>query len=118
MRPGEFWEALGAYNEDTMANRRHVGELIRGATLRLVNLQLRAGSQIRDPRDFWRMPWDEQVNELASLDSMTDEDREAEVDKFNKLFGHGKRISKEHDGQRQREHLGLLEEDEGRSGRP
>lgn len=115
MRPAEFWEAWLAHNEEVMASRRHIGELVRGATLRLVNLQLKQAYQMRDPAKFWRMPWDEEDIELSSLDSMTEQEREAEVEKFNKIFGHGKR-KQEHDCECRGEHLGLHEEDEGRTG--
>ena len=55
---GEFWEAVRAYGRREEANARHLGELARGAALRLFNVQLRRKDQIRDPADFWPMPWD------------------------------------------------------------
>jgi hypothetical protein len=80
MRVGEFWEALKAYREEKDADRRHMGELIRGAALRLFNLQLKKGSQILDPAKFWPMPWDEErVGDderiVQELDKLSDEQR-------------------------------------------
>jgi len=57
---GVFWEAVEAHQREMEAGRRHTGELIRGAALRLFNLQLKRGDQIKDPRDFWPMPWDDE----------------------------------------------------------
>lgn len=80
MRIGEFFEALKAYRDEKDADRRHAGELARGAALRLFNLQLRKGSQILDPSKFWPMPWDKaEVSEdqeiVEQLDKLTDEER-------------------------------------------
>ena len=78
MRVGEFWEALKAYRDEKDADRRHAGELARGAALRLFNLQLKKGSQILDPAKFWPMPWDEEKEEdevVKQLDKLTDEER-------------------------------------------
>lgn len=58
MPVGEFLEALAAYRRKEAAERRHAGELARGAALRLFNLQLRRKDQIRKPSEFWPMPWD------------------------------------------------------------
>lgn len=58
MPVGEFWEAMRAYGVKQEANARHIGELVRGAALRLFNVQLRRKDQIRRPEEFWRMPWD------------------------------------------------------------
>lgn len=60
---GVFWEALEAHRREVEAGRRHTGELVRGAALRLFNLQLKRNDQIRDPRDFWPMPWDDEREE-------------------------------------------------------
>jgi len=80
MRIGEFWEALKAYRDEKDADRRHMGELIRGAALRLFNLQLKKGSQILDPSKFWPMPWDEAPDDeneriIEQLDNLSDEQR-------------------------------------------
>ncbi len=87
MRPGEFWEAMSAFREDEEHGRMHIGELVRGAALRLFNLQLRRQDRIADPRKFWRMPWDEdpaseEQEEIQRLDSLSDEERAVEVQKF------------------------------------
>ncbi len=58
MPVGEFWEAMRAYGVKEEADARHLGELARGAALRLFNVQLRRKDQIRRPEDFWPMPWD------------------------------------------------------------
>lgn len=80
MPVGEFWEALGAHQREVEAERRHMGELVRGAALRLFNINLKRKDQIRDPRKFWEMPWDEPSEEeeqVKALEKMTDEQRAA-----------------------------------------
>lgn len=82
MPVGEFWEALGAHQREVEAERRHIGELVRGAALRLFNINLKKTDQIRDPRKFWEMPWDEPSGEeeqTRALEQMTDEERTASV---------------------------------------
>lgn len=78
MPVGEFWEALEAHYKEVEAERRHVGELVRGATLRLYNINLRKVDQIKDPRKFWKMPWDDPIEEEIvgkRLEEMSDEQR-------------------------------------------
>ncbi len=58
MPVGEFWEAMRAYGRGEETRARHLGELARGAALRLFNVQLRRRDQIREPAEFWPMPWD------------------------------------------------------------
>lgn len=91
MRPGEFWEALRAYQEQVSADRRHLGELVRGATLRLFNLQVAKSSRFRDPSKFWPMPWDEtevsEQDEIRRLANLSEEETQQEVDKFFKKIG-------------------------------
>ena len=87
MRPGEFWEAMTAFREDEEQGRMHIGELVRGAALRLFNLQLQRKDRIADPRKFWRMPWDEdpdtaEAEEQKRLVNLTDEERAVEIKKF------------------------------------
>ena len=80
MPVGVFWEALGAHYKEVEAERRHIGELVRGAALRLFNINLKRKDQIQDPRKFWAMPWDEPTGEdeqVKALDKMTDEQRAA-----------------------------------------
>lgn len=96
MRPGEFWEALNAYNDEVTAQRRHIGELVRGATIRLWNLQVAKSSRISDVRKFWPMPWDEVVDEGAEvrrLASLSEEEKIKEAEKFLA------RIKKKKDGE-------------------
>jgi len=92
MRQGWFWEAMRAYQEDKESDRRHVGELIRGATLRLFNLQVRAQDRLREPSKFWPMPWDERTEdvnaeEIRKLASMTDEERTQNAMNFMDRIG-------------------------------
>lgn len=80
MRQGHFWEAMQAYQEEREADRRHMGELVRGATLRLFNLQVRPQDRMTDPAKFWRMPWDKEVidenaEEIKKITGATDEER-------------------------------------------
>lgn len=85
MRIGEYFEALQAYRDEKTADRMHIGELIRGAALRLWNLQVKPKSRIKDPVKFWQMPWDDitsEADEIARLTTMTDAQRQQEVDKF------------------------------------
>lgn len=85
MRPGEFLEALSAHNDEMIADRRHIGELVRGATLRLFNLQVTQKSRVRDPRKFWPMPWDEtqsENDEIRRLESLDEDAAKKEADKF------------------------------------
>ena len=89
MRLGEYWEALDAHNSEKEADRRHIGELVRGAALRLFNIQLKPQDRITDPAKFWSMPWDElpQVDqELARFEAMTEDERaESARDFLNKI---------------------------------
>lgn len=64
MHLGDILDAMRIWQEDKMAERRHIGELVRGAALRLFNLQLKAKDRISDPVKFWRMPWDEDPDEV------------------------------------------------------
>jgi len=94
MRPGEFWEALEAHNEEKNADRRHIGELVRGATLRLRNLQVDKRYCITDPCKFWEMPWDErreksEADEIKRLSGLSPEQAQAEVNKFFERVSHG-----------------------------
>ena len=82
-RPGEFWEALEAHIQEKDADRRHIGELVRGATMLLFNLQLKKSDRISDPVKFWPMPWDHtEEDEVRRLNSLSDEERQKELTKF------------------------------------
>jgi hypothetical protein len=94
MRPGEFWEALSAHNEEVLADRRHLGELVRGATLRLFNLQVAQKHKMKDPAKFWPMPWDvpKEVGEQAEihrLEHLDEAGRQEEVNKFLSRLNNG-----------------------------
>lgn len=93
MPVGVFWEALEAHSREVEAGRRHVGELVRGAALRLFNINLKASDQIKDPRRFWPMPWDEEIKEeeaIKELNSMTDEQRTASARSLLEKIGWNK----------------------------
>ena len=91
MPVGVFWEALEAHYKEVEAERRHVGELVRGAALRLFNINLKKSDQIRDPRKFWPMPWDDVVEDgdeaVRELESLSDEERDARAAAFLKNIG-------------------------------
>lgn len=89
MRPGEFWEAMDAHSKEKEADRRHAGELARGASLRIFNALVTAKSRITDPTEFWRMPWDEaKIDEgLEYLQSLTQDERAEEAREFINRIG-------------------------------
>ena len=90
MRLDEFWEAMDAHNQEKEADRRHIGELVRGATLRLFNLQIAQKDRIADPAKFLRMPWDEfttKDEELERFEAMTDEERAENAKEFLNKIG-------------------------------
>ena len=103
MRPGEFWEALRAYNEEKGADRRHVGELVRGATLRLWNLQVKESSRIRDASKFWQMPWDDvctEVDEVRRLAGLSEDEARIEAERFLNKINHGRGTENEGNNRR------------------
>lgn len=96
MRIGEFFEALLAYRREKEDDRRHMGELVRGSTLRLFNLQLSKKDRITDPSKFWQMPWDEgpedeNLEEIRRLESLSEEEMTAEAMKFLDKVNNGKK---------------------------
>lgn len=85
MRPAELFEALWAYRQERDADRRHIGELVRGATARLININLERSRQITDLASFWPMPWDEPEDddeEENRLRGLSEEERAEEIKKF------------------------------------
>lgn len=104
MRPGEFWEALRAYNEEKGADRRHIGELVRGAALRLWNLQVAEKSRIRNVSKFWPMPWDDETrseeDEIKRLAGLSEEEAQKEARKFLNKLDHGWRTENEGNNRR------------------
>ena len=90
MRLDECWEAMDAHNQEKEADRRHMGELVRGATLRVFNLQIAQKDRIADPAKFWRMAWDEittKDEELERFEAMTDEERAENAKEFLNKIG-------------------------------
>lgn len=92
MRPGEFWEAIVAWQADKEADRRHVAEVIRGVGVRLFNIQLKPKDQIKDVRDFLPLPWDadEEDKEVERLAHLTKEERDEEARAFMEKINFGK----------------------------
>lgn len=89
MRPGEFWEAVEAHSNEVEAERRHIGELIRGATLRILGPHLKR--PVTDIASWWPMPWDEKKideerEEIERLNNLTDEQRANEARAFLELI--------------------------------
>ena len=85
MRPAELFEALWAYRQERDADRRHIGELVRGATARLININLEPCKQITDLLSFWPMPWDEPEDddeEENRLRGLSEDERAEEIKKF------------------------------------
>jgi len=85
-RVGILDEAIEAHNNERNSERKHIAELIRGATLRLFNLQLEKKNRYRSVEDFWPMPWDEKCTKRKEADEkfskMTDEERKEAAKKF------------------------------------
>lgn len=87
MRPGEFWEAIRAWQADKEADRRHVAEMIRGVGFRLFNIQLAQKDRVRDIRKFFPLPWDEEDDideEALRLSRLSQEERDKEAQAFMK----------------------------------
>ena len=83
MRLGDLLDAMKVWQEDKMAERQHIGELIRGATLRLFNLQLKPKDRVSDPVKFWKMPWDADPDEVSKeVASWTQEERDRKAKEF------------------------------------
>jgi len=98
MPVGEFWEAMRAYGIKEEANAKHLGELARGAALRLFNVQLRRKDQIKDPSKFWPMPWDDIGSDSIEPPK---EVKERSLAKLLKIMNSDKRNGKQEDeGQR------------------
>lgn len=94
MRVGVFHEAMWAYNQQVEADRRHAGELIRGATIRLFNTQVAKRSRMTEVEKFWRMPWDSEsptlTDAVAAIDRMSDEERKASALSLIERLNNGK----------------------------
>lgn len=93
MTPGEFWEALHAFREESEANRKHMGELARGLVVRIVNLFVGKGKQYSDASKLWPMPWDEQENmseTVRELSALTDDERAEKAQDFLRKINDGR----------------------------
>lgn len=86
LRLGEFWEAMFAWNEDRMADRRHTAEVVRAVGLRLFNIQLAKGKSL-NPHEFLPFPWDEEeAPDDGGLSSMTPEEKKASLEQLKNLL--------------------------------
>jgi len=68
-----------AWNADRMAERKHIGEVVRAVGLQLFNIQLAKGKTV-SAHDFLPFPWDEeeQPND-GGLSQMTEEEKKASL---------------------------------------
>jgi len=86
LRQGEFWEAMFAWNEDRIADRKHTAEVVRAVGLRLFNIQLAKGKTVT-PHEFLPYPWDEEEKpDDGGLSGMTPEERKASLEKLKELI--------------------------------
>ncbi len=95
MRMGEFWEAMDAFRKEAEGGRIHVGNLVRGLCIRIVNLFVSKKDKVKDEREFWPMPWDEPNENGAAevakrLAGLSDEDRQEKVNEFLSKLGYGR----------------------------
>lgn len=93
------------YRRNQSEERRHIAELVRGATKRLWNVQVGERYRIADPRKFWPLPWDDEVDmnearEEDRLASLTPEQQEEEARKFFNRIRNGGSKSKSEDRNR------------------
>lgn len=87
MRMGEFFEAMDAFRKEAEGGRIHVGNLVRGLCVRIVNVLVGKKEKVKDERDYWPMPWDEPKEDSAQevarrLSKMTPEEQQAKVNEF------------------------------------
>lgn len=76
---------MAAYRREKELDRRHMGELARGAALRIFNIQLAPKDRVSDPAQFWPMPWDDEKEAPdATLQMMTEEERRENAKEFLK----------------------------------
>lgn len=88
MTAGEFWEAWKAYQDEKMADRRHMGELARGMTARILNPFCKGA--IKDVQRFWPMPWDEgkaSDAETRRINSLPQEEKQLMAREFLERIG-------------------------------
>lgn len=82
-RPGEFWEALSAFRREKDDDRRHLGELARGISIRSYNLQVAKRYRKTDPASYWPMPWDDETDGTPAVESL---DLEGKREKAKELL--------------------------------
>ena len=58
MRPSAYQAVVAAYTSAENDRLIYLGELIRGATFRIVSLFVKR--RIRNIEKFWKMPWDKE----------------------------------------------------------
>ena len=88
MTAGEFWECWKAYQDEKLADRRHMGELARGVAARILNPFCKGA--IRDIERFWPMPWDTRVADDAETErilNLSPEEKQLEARKFLERIG-------------------------------
>ena len=80
---------MDAHAREKEADRIHMGELTRGAALRIFNIMASSKSRIEDPAQFWRMPWDEAPvdTSLDALQDLTEEERVQQARDFVNKIG-------------------------------
>ncbi|MBR4133105.1 MAG: hypothetical protein IKU04_01080 [Bacteroidales bacterium] len=93
MRMGEFFEAMDAFRNEAEGGRIHMGNLVRGLCIRVVNLFVAKKDRVNDERKFWPMPWDEPDEDDAvvvakKLSKMSNEERQAKINDFLSKVGH------------------------------
>lgn len=83
MRLPDFWAAMQAYQEQVRADRQHMGDLVRCATMTLFNLQVKPGSRFKRVEDFWPMPWDPPKESAEdAISKLSDDERQTMIDNF------------------------------------
>jgi hypothetical protein len=88
MTVGEYWEAWKAYQDEKLADRRHMGELARGMAARILNPFCKGS--IKDVQRFWPMPWDEggaNDAETRRINSLPEEERQLLARQFLERIG-------------------------------
>lgn len=95
MRIGEFYEAMDAFRKEAEGDRIHMGNLVRGLCIRIVNLFVARKDRINDERKFWPMPWDEPDKDDAAevaktLSGLSNEERQEKINEFLSKLGYGR----------------------------
>jgi len=94
MRIGEFFEAMDAFRNEAEAGRQHVGNLVRGLCIRIVNLFVARKDRMKDETKFWPMPWDEvdtKAEDVArELSKLSAEERQEKINEFLSKLDNGK----------------------------